>query len=256
MCLPVYSDFAVSVTEKAFSQIFCSLQIGRENIGDFIDGDIGLRIDLMYQIFHPPDLETIYHKIDHRLIGIGIIAFRIDNGHPVFKGFGECSADFFLFCCDNERRFGAVEALHKEIYGLGSGGVGYDGIEGQDPAPHHNAADDIQKHVVDHHETSEAYAQAFGKHHPQDVNAVDGAAEPHGEPAAAAGDDAPEDSAQKQIRLREGRSDGHIHRQDIRDDPRSHGIYEHGVDGVDGECRTLLFQPEQKDRDIEQDQDQ
>lgn len=210
----------------------------------------------MYQIFHSADLKTVYHKIDQCFIRIGIIPLCIDNGHTVFEGFRERPADLRLPGRDDERRFGAVKALHKEIHSLGGCGVGHDGVKGQHPASQHDAADDVKDHIVDHHKTSEAQSQPLCEHHPEDIDPVDGAAESHGKAAAASRDDPAENGAQKQIRLREGRGDRHIHGQDIRDDPCGDGVYQHRIDGIDGESRPLFFQPKQEDGDIEQHQDQ
>ena len=63
----------------------------------------------------------------------------------------------------------------------------------------HDAADDIEDDVVNHHEGAHRHPQALGEDHCHDLNAVHGAAEPDRHTAAHTGDQSAEEGAQQQI---------------------------------------------------------
>ena len=120
------------------------LKICREYVSHLVDGDIRLWINVVHQIFHPADLKTVDHKVDHCLIGIRVIPFGVDCGNAVFKRLRQGFTNIRGFGCNNECRLGSVKAFHEEVHRLGGCGISYNGIQRQDPASDDNAAYYVQ----------------------------------------------------------------------------------------------------------------
>ena len=102
--------------------------VAGKDIRDFTDRNISERINVVYDVFHPDDLVSVYDKVDHRFVAVWVAAFGTEMCHTAFKGLAECFAYFIRMFCDDNGTFGPVDTFHNEIDGLQSGSIGNDGI--------------------------------------------------------------------------------------------------------------------------------
>ena len=102
--------------------------IAGKDIRDFTDRNVSERINVVYDVFHPDDLVSVYDKVDHRFVAVWVAAFGTEMCHTAFKGLAECFAYFIRMFCDDNGTFGPVDTFHNEIDGFQSGSVGNDGI--------------------------------------------------------------------------------------------------------------------------------
>ena len=116
---------------------------------------------------------------------------------------------------------------------------------------HHAASEDVQNNVVDHNKGTDGQAQLLCEDDRHDLHAVNRAAVADGQTAAHAGDHAAEQGAQEQILPCQRRRKAHVHGQYVHNDPRRGGIHGDGKQGIDGKGRPLFFQPKQKKRNVQ-----
>ncbi len=119
-------------------QIF-DVKIGSKYIRHFADGNIGAGIDLVDQILHLSDLESIDDKINHGARDAGVTAASFDPGHATLKRTGQSIANLIWSNSDDDRRLGTIKTFYNIVYGLGSGHICNNGIQRQDPAMHDQA---------------------------------------------------------------------------------------------------------------------
>ena len=180
------------------------LRILSEQVGHLGDGDERMVIDVVDNTAHLGDLEAVDDEIDNGLLFIGVIAVRVHEGDAGAKLVGERLADALRLVGDDHRGLRLVKALDDEVDRLDAGHVGEDGVQRQHPAAHQRAGNDVENRVVDHHECADGDAKALGECDGKHLHAVNGAAEADGRAAADTGDDAAEDSAQKQVAAGKG----------------------------------------------------
>ena len=62
-----------------FIHVSVTLMVCFEDVGHFTDGDIGCGIDIVNDLLHARDLETVDDEIDHCFFGIGETAACVDT---------------------------------------------------------------------------------------------------------------------------------------------------------------------------------
>jgi len=236
-----------------FSSLFHTLA---QQIGDLGDGHEGVGVNGGDDLLHAGNLEAVYHEVDDGLVLAGVKALGADVGDAPAEGLRQGFADVVGSGGDDHGRLGLIETVHDEVHGLDGGTVGENGVQGEDPAVEHAADDQIQDHVVDHHEGTHGQSQLLREDDCHDFNTVDGAAKADGHAAAGTGDQTTEQGAQQKILASKGRGGGHIYWQDIIDDKRGSGIDRHGPDGIYREHNALFFQTKQEQRNVQDQQEQ
>lgn len=97
----------------------------------------------MYDVFHFCYLKAVYYEIDEFLRRVGKASFCVDYCSSAAKGFRERRANFFCVGSYDHSGFGTPEAVYDIINGFQCGGIGYDGVERENPAVDDEAAYNI-----------------------------------------------------------------------------------------------------------------
>ena len=88
----------------------------------------------MNQFLHPHNLVTVYHKVNHGFLFIGISAFGIQIGYTASENLTKLTADFLRLIGNDNGAFCSVYTVYDKIDGFQCSRVSNDGIQGQDPA--------------------------------------------------------------------------------------------------------------------------
>lgn len=222
-----------------------------KHIRDLADGDKRLRVDIADDGFHLVDLKAIDNEIDDGLFLIGISARDSDLRRAALEFLQKRSVDLLRVIGHDHNRLGAVNTFDNKVDRFKPRAVRHDGIERQDPAFHDDAADDVQKHVVDHHERSDGDIQTLREDDRHDLNTVDRAAVADGKTAADARDNTAEKCTQQKVFPCKGRGHAHIDRQNVADHPRRPRVDGNRENGVDCKRPSLLFKAKKKKWDVQ-----
>ena len=205
----------------------------------------------MDKITHTYYLITVYDKIYHRLVTVGISALGFKLCHTAAEGGGQLLAYPFGLFGNDDGALGSVDTLYDKVYRLKCRGVGNDGIEGKYPALEHKAADDIQKHVVRHNEGAYRDTQSLCEYYRHDLDTVHSSAVSDGKTASYARYYTAEQSAEQKVCSRKGRCNADVYGQNVGYKPGGERIYGNGIDCVEGKKLTLLFETEEEQGDVQ-----